>query len=586
MAAGLAGGNGRADAELAELRQLLLGPERRRLDELTRRLDALGATAEELAELLPEAIALRSGRDRQLARALAPTVERAIQESVRRNPRDIATAIFPVLGPAIRKAIAEAMAGLVRSINTAVEHSLSLQGLRWRIEGWRTGVPYAQLIIRHALVYRVEQVFLIHADTGLLLAHVSLPTLATPDADLISGMLTAIQDFVRDSFRTEVGGTLRTFSVGELTVQVEQGPGAVIAAVIRGQAPDAVLQRLQDTLEVVHLRFASELGDFAGDAAQFEAAKPLLNECLETVLKQDQRTQRSGRAWMVWVGPLTVIAVILAVVLIRAEVRWDRAVTRLRAEPGIVVLSADREWGRWRLGGLRDPLAADPRNVLAGLGANPAVIDANFQPYLSLDPALVLARARQTLAVPAEVTATLRGDTLVLGGSAPMGWLGRLSARAPNLPGVVRVEVDSVRPILPAAVAAIAREIEAERALFDVGSAQVTAGAADRLAVVAAGFRRLQAEAAAPGFRIELELVGRTDPTGTDAANQALSQWRVDAASRRLVALGVAATALRGAAVATSSPLSATDPEEQARLNRSVSFSVRVGPVREPEAPR
>ena len=89
-------------ADLAELRELILGAERRRLEELERRIDAAGLNREALAELLPEAIALRAGRDRQLARALAPTVENAIRESVRRNPRPIATAICPVLGPAIR----------------------------------------------------------------------------------------------------------------------------------------------------------------------------------------------------------------------------------------------------------------------------------------------------------------------------------------------------------------------------------------------------------------------------------------------------------------------------------------------------
>ena len=124
--------------ELAELRELLLGPERRRLKELEQRLDAVGMSGDELAELLPEAIALRSGRDRQLARALAPTIEGAIGESVRRNPREIASAIFPVLGPAIRKAIAETLAGLVASINSTIEHSLSPRGLRWRVEAWRS----------------------------------------------------------------------------------------------------------------------------------------------------------------------------------------------------------------------------------------------------------------------------------------------------------------------------------------------------------------------------------------------------------------------------------------------------------------
>jgi len=111
--------------ELTELRDLLFGAERRQLDELRRRLDTAELTPEELAEKLPQAIVQRSARDRQLGIALAPTVENAIRESVRRNPREMATAIFPVLGPAIRKAIAETMSGLVNTINRAIEHSFS-----------------------------------------------------------------------------------------------------------------------------------------------------------------------------------------------------------------------------------------------------------------------------------------------------------------------------------------------------------------------------------------------------------------------------------------------------------------------------
>ncbi len=115
------------------------------------------------------------------------------------------------------------MSGLVRSINSAVEQSLSIKGLKWRFEAWRSGVPYPQVVLKHALVYRVEQVFLIHAETGLLLEHVSARDLVVQEAELVSSMLSAIQDFVRDSFMPGEGATLRTFSVGEHTVQVEKG---------------------------------------------------------------------------------------------------------------------------------------------------------------------------------------------------------------------------------------------------------------------------------------------------------------------------------------------------------------------------
>ena len=563
--------------ELAELRELLLGPERRRLRELERRLDAMGLSREELAELLPEAIVLRTGRDRQLARALAPTVERAISESVRRNPREIASAIFPVLGPAIRKAIAETLAGLVASINRTIEHSLSPRGLKWRLEAWRTGVPYAQIVLKHALLYRVEQVFLIHAETGLLLAHAWAPELKASDPDLISGMLTAIRDFVADSFaREREAGGLRRFSVGELTVMVEQGPRAVLAAVVRGQAPDSLLERLQDTLETVHLQFAGALADFDGDTSAFEPARPLLDGCLTTVVSTDQTGERRGtRAWL----PSAIAALVLIAVLgglaWRSHRRWSRAVTALETEPGIVLTRAEGGMGRWRLAGLRDPLARDPGAVLAGVAVDGSSIEQRWEPYLSLEPAMVVARARRVLTPPAGVGLALAGDTLRLTGSAPLPWV--ITAGRTSLPaGVAAVDLSGVTPDIPADLAQLVRDIEGQRVLFDVGSAALDGQARAVIARIAVSLQRLDVGVSLIGARAGLELIGRTDPTGSDSTNQTLSRDRAQAVVAALAARGVPTGTARVSGVGTSRPLTEGTPEEQARINRSVSFGVSI----------
>ena len=574
--------------DLAELRELILGAERRRLQELERRLDAAGLTREELAELLPEAIVLRAGRDRQLARALSPTVENAIGESVRRNPRQIATAIFPVLGPAIRQAIADALAGLVASINSALEHSVSPRGLRWRLEAWRTGVPFAQIVLKHALVYRVEQVFLIHAETGLLLSHAWTPELPPSDPDLVSGMLTAIRDFVADSFaRDGDAGGLRRFTVGELTVMVEQGPQAILAAVVRGQAPDALLGKLQDTLERVHLEFAEALGGFEGDTTPFEPARPLLEECLATVIATDrEKGKLRPAAWLPWLAAAVLVLALLAWLRFRSEQRWQHAVERLKSEPGIVLTQAERTGGRWTFTGLRDPLASEPAALLASVGADTSKVSTRWEPYLSLRPELVLARARRMLVPPGTASLDMVGDTLRLRGSAPLQWLAA-TARTASLPaGVAALDLRGVEPIVPAELASIKREIEGRRVLFEIGSAAVRPEERAEAAGVAITFARLRAGAADLGVRARLELVGRTDPSGADSTNRALSRGRAEAVLAALTARGVARDAIHLTAAGTTDPLPATEPAERARINRSVSFVVSLGwdgTGREPE---
>ena len=514
-----------AAEELAELRELLLGAERQRIVELERRLDAAGVTGEELAELLPEAIALRARRDRQLARALAPTIEGAISESVRRNPREIATAIFPVLGPAIRKAIAEALSGLAASINRAIEHSISPRGLAWRFEAWRTGVPYAQIVLKHALVYRIEQLFLIHTETGLLLAHAPAER-AVADADLVSGMLTAIRDFVGDAFgREREAGGLRTFSVGELTVMVEQGPSAVLAAVVRGQPPESLPGRLQETLEAIHLQFASAFAEFDGDATPFVPAVPLLEECLETRLTTDRSETAAGsRVWLPYAVGALVLAALGGWLAVRSSREWNAALARLRSEPGIVVVGAERGWRTWRLSGLRDPLAADPLQVLASTGVDTSRVVGRRDAFLSADPWFVEARTR---------------------GSAA-DFLERQ------------------------------RAVQRARVLFPLGSAALDAMAGDALTRAAGEIVQLDSMARKLGARTTIALVGRSDATGTDATNAALSRLRVEAVRAALAGRGVDPAVLEPRALGSSNPLAGGDSGASAAINRSVSFEVRV----------
>ena len=109
---------------LTELRRLLVGPEQQEIHNLRERLrQQENLLPEDVSRVLPEAVTLRSRRDKKVTEALLPTVEEAIDISVKKNPQTLIDALFPVMGPAIRKAIAEALSGMTQAMNKTLEHT-------------------------------------------------------------------------------------------------------------------------------------------------------------------------------------------------------------------------------------------------------------------------------------------------------------------------------------------------------------------------------------------------------------------------------------------------------------------------------
>src|SRR5581483_707268 len=99
----------------------------------------------DLARFLPGAI--KAARASALRDALEPVFEKAFQSSVRKHPKDLADAIYPVIGPAIRNSIAASIREFAENLNQIVEKSASPRAIRWRIEAMVTGRPFTELLL-------------------------------------------------------------------------------------------------------------------------------------------------------------------------------------------------------------------------------------------------------------------------------------------------------------------------------------------------------------------------------------------------------------------------------------------------------
>ncbi len=509
------------DVEMRELRSLLLGPAEQQIAEIHERLKDPRRQLEEVSHVLPAAVSARTRQDGALGEALGPTVTKAIERSVRKNPQPLVDAIFPVIGPAIRKAIAVALSGMIQSLNQTMAHSFSARGLKWRVEAWRTGKPFAEVVLLHTLLYRVEQVFLIHKETGLLLQHVVAGNAAVQDADMVSGMLTAIQDFVHDSFQSPEGEQLETMEVGDLTVWVEQGPLALLAGVIRGTAPQELRPIFQGTLERIHLEFHDRLVNFSGDASELDAARPLLEDCLQSQVDQEKKAARGLPVPMIVIGSLAVIALLVwGFFALRARERWNNYVERVRSEPGVVVTETGSRGGKFFIVGLRDPLARDPAVFLPEAGVAADDVASRWEPFQAMSPEFVLARAARLIEPPDTVSLKLNDGVLEAEGFATRAWIEETRRAARFIPGVSRLKDDRLLDV---------DRILKPSLLFVVDETTLVPGQEEQLQQLMTDIERLQSLAVALKKNVRLEITGHADGSGTEERNEELRRGRAEA---------------------------------------------------------
>lgn len=519
----------------------MVGPEQVRLEQLEQRPVA---SADTIGDILPEAIVHASTtRAQVLSIALEPTMTTALRTVARKDADFLGEALAPTIGAAVRKAVSNAIRVMLQKFNEALERSLSIRSLQWRIEARRTGRPFAEVVLLHTLVYRVEQVFLIHPTSGIVLLHFADESCAVEDPDQVASMLEAIDSFVREAFRPQPPGVhLNYVEVGDMTVWIDRDSSLAVAAVVRGVAPRELSNWLNEARERVRLAYQAELEQFGADVSPFAPARSLL----EPLLRSGRRpAPRRAHVWLVLI--VAIIGSIVAALIIRA-VQHARLlgtyVETLQAEPGIVVTSARQDGAHIRLEGLRDALAPAPSEVLERRGLTPPELF--FEPFLSLDPQIVELRAQQRLRPPAEVTLTLQDGTLYAAGVAPRAWITQARLLALALPGIeeldeqaLRVEAEVEAPSHDEnaeieALHAAARALEATILHFTQGSAEPAPGT--DIATARARWHALTGAARAAGLPICVAIVGHADPIGSLRTNQRLSEARAAQAAHALTA--------------------------------------------------
>ncbi len=561
------------EASIDELKDLLIKPEKKQIQHILTRLDDPMLRAKEVSSLLPEAISLSLLNDNKIARIIHPIIDDTIKASVKNNPKAMADAIFPALGPGIRKAITSTIMGMIQSLNHVLNHSFSIQGLKWRIEAIRSGKEFAEVVLLHTLVYKVEQIFLIHRETGIVLNHVVAEDTIIQDPDLVSGMLTAIQDFVNDSFHSASDDDIETLRIGaDRTVWIEKGEHAFIASVIRGTPPLNLRTRYRELIEEIHIKSGDSLVNFDGDPFPFSIFREQLNEGLQS---QEKKIEKKTSP-LIWCILMVVIflAGFWAFGFYQNQKTWNQYLSTLKEQKGLIILSTSKNDGVYQISALKDPLEKDPLSLLPAQAEEQIKVAVQWKPFYSLEPEFVLQRAARVLKPPPTIQLKLEHATVIAEGKAPQEWIDFFMQTAPVLSGIngadSRLVVNSDKLKLDETILGLLKY----KVYFLNNSAELVPGQEDKLEQILANIFTMLELGNKLKTPVKILIRGHSDSSGPETLNLRLSRNRSQKIFDYLSNKGIKSEYLNISGVATKFPLIKENNIDDRQYNRAVSFKI------------
>ncbi|MGB5332345.1 MAG: hypothetical protein WBM80_04735 [Woeseiaceae bacterium] len=532
--------------DLDQLKELLFGAEKQALDSISERVERREIRTADVADILPEAIHQSHRKDGELVESLTQPVGECVQRALRDEPETYADALYPVMGPAIRKSIMHALRNFSQQINEAVDNSVSPQGLKWRWQASRAGIPFGEYILQKTMLYRVEQAYLISRENGLLVDHVHHESSKIKDSDAVSAMFTAIQDFVKESFSPDRTGRLESADMGEFTLWAVHGPHALLVCVIRGVPPKSLRTDLSAILERIHFRYGDAIREYKGDTSTIPDVEVELERCLQFEAREESDKARKGPP-----APIVIFLLLLVSIAAFLGVRsWmysqqqEKLDTALDTTPGIYVTNIDRSGRNFSVRGLRDPLAMEVAEIAESVDIPAERLSVSMQPFQSLQPEILAERAAQMFDKPESVDLSVSGTTLVVSGEAPSAWRRTLQSRFSNLAGIDRLDISGLQASDWQQFADRVASLNNRKFFFRSGL-DLVEGDQDKLREFASELARLLDDARDLEYSVSVTTRGSADSIGDAGANAALADRRATFAATVLASAGVEARIMR-----------------------------------------
>jgi hypothetical protein len=138
---------------------------------------------------------------------------------------------------------------------------------------------------RYSGNYKVEEIFWIYNDSGLLLSHASAKASKHGgDEDLVSGMLTGVLNFTKEAFAdsgdNEESWSIKEIKMGDKTILIDRGEKTFLATQFSGRSGKKLYKQSNKVMENLEKKYGAVLKNWDGNLDLFKPAKDVLSTLL------------------------------------------------------------------------------------------------------------------------------------------------------------------------------------------------------------------------------------------------------------------------------------------------------------------
>ena len=239
---------GRQEA-FEQLQALILEHDRQQITDLSADLNQLWQEIKDTDKMKANLDPILLEHTRELQQKFpdlfAPFIANAIKHSMHAAQDEMIDALYPITGKLVKRYVTKEIELLSEKIDRQIDRTFSVEIWWAYIKSFFTGKKPGSAILVNAQKPTIEQVFVIEQNSGILLGSYSKS--GAFDQDMVAGMLTAIKNFAKDTFKREEE-ELELIEYGTAKIFLKNLRTFYIAVVINGITDKQFLSDLDDNL--------------------------------------------------------------------------------------------------------------------------------------------------------------------------------------------------------------------------------------------------------------------------------------------------------------------------------------------------